>query len=43
VNELLEGNDNKERTALVKLIDPHGGHKVLRRSIRYLYPIGNPP
>ena len=39
VNELSKGNDNKVRAAVVKLMDPRGGHKLLRRSIRHLYPI----
>ena len=38
VNELLKGNDNNVRAAVVKLMDPRGGHKLLRRSIRHLYP-----
>ena len=39
VNELLKGNDNLVRAAIVKLVDSRGSHKLLRRSIRHLYPI----
>ena len=39
VNELLKGDDNKARAAVVKFMDPRGGHRLLRRSIRHLYPI----
>ena len=39
VSELLLGTDNKIRAAVVKVMDPRGGHNMLRRSIKHLYPI----
>ena len=33
VSELLKGADNKVWAAVVKVVDPQGGHKLLRRSI----------
>jgi len=39
VNELLKGNDDLVRAAIVMLVDPLGGHKLLRRSTKHLYPI----
>ena len=39
MNELLKGNDNLVKAAMVKLVNPHGGHKLLRRSTKHLYPI----
>ena len=34
VHELLNGDDTKVRAAVVKLMDPRRGHKLLRRSVR---------
>ena len=39
VKEVLKGNDDHVRAAVVSLTDPHGGTKLLRRSIKHLYPI----
>ena len=39
VKELLKGNDNQIRAARVSVTDPQGGTKLLRRSIKHLYPI----
>ena len=39
VNELLKGSDGKVRAAVVKLGNPRGGHKLLRRSVKHLFPI----
>ena len=39
VKELLKGNDNQIRAAMVSVTDPRGGTKLLRRSIKHLYPI----
>ena len=36
---LLEGTDGRVRAAVVKVSDPRGGVKLLRRSIKHLYPI----
>jgi len=35
----LKGNDGKVRAAVVNMTDPWGGTRLLRRSIKHLYPI----
>jgi len=39
VHELLNNDDTKVRAAVVKLMDPCRGHKLLRRRVRHLYPM----
>lgn len=39
VSDLLEGTDCHVRAAIVKVPDSQGGTKLLRRSIKHLYPI----
>ena len=39
VKELLKGNDHHVQAAVVSLTNPQGGTKLLRRSIKHLYPI----
>ena len=39
MRDLLEGTDGRVRAAVVKVPDPHGEIKLLRRSIKHLYPI----
>ena len=39
VKELLKGNDDQIRAAVVTVADSRGGTKLLRRSIKHLYPI----
>ena len=36
---MLEGTDGRVKAAVVKVSDPWGGVKLLRRSIKHLYPI----
>ena len=39
VKDLLECTDGQIRAAVVKVPDPRGGVKLLRRGIKHLYPI----
>ena len=39
MKDLLDGMDGRVRVAVVKVSDPQGGVKLLRRSIKHLYPI----
>ena len=39
VKDLLEGTDGQVRAAVIKVSDPRGGVKLVRRSIKHIYPI----
>lgn len=41
IKELLKDNDGQVRAAVVKVTDSHGGTKLLRRSIKHLFPNNN--
>jgi len=39
VTEVICGNDNQIRAAVVRVADPQGKPSLLRRSIKHLYPL----
>ena len=39
VQDLIVGEDQQVRAAIVKVSDPQGNTRLLRRSVKHLYPI----
>ena len=39
VQDLVAGDDQQVRAAVVKVSDPQGNTRLLRRSVKHLYPI----